>query len=322
MAVVKADAYGHGVLKVCEFIESDVAWFAVNDVFEAIELRDNGIQKPILVFGVPDTKTAPLYEQYKITTTVSDFSHFELLAEGTEYHVNIDTGMGRIGFSPRQAEEVVQRIKQKSTLSCTGIYSHFATADEPGSKKVQEQLEIFKEVRTAFPSQLLTHLSNTGGTLFYPDAQFDMVRNGIGMYGYPPGSTGVPEFNPALSWRSELSAVKKIPKGHTVSYGARWRSENACYIGILPVGYSDGVRRNLTGDLQVSIEGTRYDVVGTITMNYCMVNLKDQTFPVGTEVEVLGSSALTAGDWANRINTIPYEILTGIHPEIPRTYSP
>jgi alanine racemase len=319
MAVVKADAYGHGAIAVANHIESQVAAFAVNNIEEGIELRENGIAKPILVFAVPEESFASQYRVHNLTATISAKEHFELLPNGTSYHLNFDTGMGRLGFQPEEAERVAELVDENSELFLTGIYSHFATADDPSSDQVLRQQNQFEEIRSSFPDNLTTHIANTAATTFYDTDHFNMVRLGIGIYGYGPGDTEIERIRPAMNWKSRLVQVNTIRANHPVSYGARWEAPKDGYLGIIPVGYDDGVKRNLSGKLAVRINGTVYNVVGTITMNYCMIYLGDDKYEPGEEVEILYDQN-NAGDWAHSLQTIPYEILTGINPKIPREH--
>jgi alanine racemase len=319
MAVVKADAYGHGAVQVAQTLEPLVSGFAVNDIHEGIELREEGITKPILVFEVPQKAFASQYRIHNLTATVSAQAHIDLLPKGTSYHINFDTGMGRLGFPPEEAKRAAKLVEDNKELFCTGIYTHFATADNPGSELVMQQHDRFKTIRQYFPDDLTAHISNTGGTTFYDTRQFNMVRLGIGLYGYPPGQTNIEGLEPIMQWKTRLAHVKRIAARSTVSYGARWQAPRDGYLGVIPVGYDDGVKRNLSGQLSVQIKGKRYDIVGTITMNYCMVYLGADNFEPGTEVEVLNSEN-NAQDWAENIGTIPYEILTSVNPKIPRKY--
>lgn len=320
MAVIKADAYGHGAVRLAEYLQPIVDSFAVNDINEGIELRNNGVTKPILVFGVPEEQFVQQYRIHNLTATISDEKHFELLPPGTSYHLNFDTGMGRLGFLPEDAPKIADLIEQRKELVCTGIYSHFATSDITGSDKVAGQQKLFQTVLEYFPSDLSAHICNTGGTVFYDLNKFQTVRLGIGMYGYAPGVESIEGLQPVLSWSTRLVQVKKRDTGTTISYGATWQIPSEGYVGVIPVGYDDGLRRNLSGQLKVKIGTTLYDVVGRITMNYSMVYLGDKYYPEGTEVELINDAELTAAAWAKKLNTIPYEILTGISPNIPRTY--
>lgn len=320
MAVVKADAYGHGSTEVADALRDQVDWFAVNDIEEGVELRKADIDLPILVFGVPGADTAELYSAYSLTATVSDLRHFNLLPAGTEYHLNFDTGMGRLGFRMEALNEVQAAMEKHDELICTGYYSHFATSDNPDSPKVNEQLLAFAEIRKLMPDHLCVHLSNTGGAFFYDHVEFDMVRSGIGLYGYPPGDTALDHLQPALQWRSFLTQVKPVKKGDTVSYGARWSAPEDGYVGVVPVGYSDGLSRALSGKIRFMVGEAAYPQVGTITMNYCMVFLGGTSFPAGEEVILVGTPENTLMSWAKTLNTIPYEVLTSISPWIPRHY--
>ncbi|HET6528513.1 MAG TPA: alanine racemase [Balneolaceae bacterium] len=319
MAVVKANAYGHGAVKVAEAISLMVDAFAVNDIQEGIELRESAINKAILIFGVPEESFAGMYKKYDLTATVSSEKHFTILPAGTSYHLNFDTGMGRLGFYPDDAEKVARLAAEHEELSCTGIYSHFASAHKPESDSVQKQYELFQEIRKHFPPKLTTHICNTGGTVFHKLKQFDMVRLGIGMYGYSPGEAKIEGLKPVLKWGSRLVQVKRVKKGKAVSYGSIWKAPSDGYVGMIPVGYYDGLRRNLSGQFSVRIGTKSYKVVGIITMNFCMVYLGDDYYEPGTEAELIYPEN-DAEDWAEKIRTISYEILTGIDRSIPREY--
>jgi alanine racemase len=291
----------------------------VNDIEEGIELREHGIEKPVLVFEVPQKSRASKYRVHNLTATISSEEHFEWLPNGTSYHLNFDTGMGRLGFLPSKAQRVSTLMEENRELFCTGIYSHFATADEPESDLVHKQLDQFRTILQFFPDEINTHISNTGALAFYNTEQFNMVRLGIGMYGYPPGETQIEGLKPALSWETKLVQTKRILANSTVSYGANWQAPTDGFLGILPVGYEDGLRRNLSDNIVVGIEGDSYEIVGTITMNYCMIFMAEKKYPEDTTAHILYSGQ-DAGNWARKLRTIPYEILTSISPKIPRQY--
>ncbi|MDZ7715717.1 MAG: alanine racemase [Balneolaceae bacterium] len=320
MAVVKANAYGHGAIEVARFLADKVEWFAVNTVEEGIQLRESGIQNPILVFGVPEENHVNGYVRYNLTATISDLSHFDLLKDGANYHLNIDTGMGRLGILPSEIARSLQMVEKYDMINLTGLYTHFATADGPGSAKVEKQYQMFDELKQQFSDDILVHAANTGGIFFYPNTHFDMVRSGIGIYGYSPGETVVDGLVPVLRLRSKLVQVKTLGKGESVSYGATWTALKETNIGVIPIGYEDGIRRNLSGNLEVKIAGNKYPVIGTITMNYCMVDLGKDDYRIDTPVEILDAKALTAKKWAACLGTIPYEILTGLSEKIYRRY--
>lgn len=319
MGVVKANAYGHGAVEVAKAINPLVASFAVNDIHEGIELREKGITKPVLVFEVPDKPSVSLYKEHDLTATITAEEHFEWLPDGTSYHLNFDTGMGRLGFRPSKAKRVAGLIDEYDHISCTGIYTHFATADSPGSEFVLRQYEQFKKILEHFPHKLTTHTTNTGALLFYNLEQFNMVRLGIGMYGYSPGKKVIEDIEPILSWKTRLVQTKTIAANDTVSYGATWKAPQEGYLGVIPLGYEDGLKRSLSDKLSVRINDKIYDIAGTITMNYSMIFLGSDDYEPGTEVEILYPGS-DAGDWAKKIGTIPYEILTSINPKISREY--
>ncbi|WP_138430373.1 alanine racemase [Fodinibius saliphilus] len=320
MAVVKADAYGHGATAVAEYIQPQVDAFAVNDIEEGIQLRKHGIAKPILIFAVPEKDFVSEYRIHNLTATVSAVEHFDWLPGGTSYHLNFDTGMGRLGFHPEQSQKVAELVTENADLFCTGIYSHFATASNAGSERVIHQHKTFKDLRSNFPDGLNTHIANTGATAFYDTSQFNMVRLGIGIYGYAPGETGIEGIEPALSWQSRLVQVKEVKANNAISYGARWQAPGNGYLGVIPVGYDDGIKRNLSGNITVRIAEKEYEIVGSITMNFCMVYLGADQYPTGEKVELIYRGN-TAKEWAQTLGTIPYEILTSINPKIPRKYS-
>lgn len=319
MAVVKANAYGHGAVNIAKTLSPMVNAFAVNEIEEGIELRASGIELPILIFGVPEKPFADEYKKYDLTATISAEEHFRILPAGASYHLNFDTGMGRLGFSPTNAEKVAQLVGHHKNLCCLGLYSHFATSDVPDSSLAYQQLRTFNQLRTYFPSSLEMHICNTGGTAFYDSSPFDMVRTGIGMYGYAPGVVKIEGLQPILTWSTRLVQVNRVEANKTVSYGAHWKAPSRGYIGVIPVGYADGLPRNLTGKLTVRIASKEYEVAGTIAMNFCMIYLKDDFYEPGTEVQLIHPGS-NAEDWAERTGTISYEILTGLHPQIPRNY--
>lgn len=312
MAVIKANAYGHGAIETGTFLEDKVDLFGVCSVTEAIELRENGIKNDILVLGAPNEETAPLYNQFNLTAIISSLDHFDWLTDGTKCHIKFDTGMGRFGFYRDQVTDVLSAVESNSRLHFDGILTHFATADDPGSPMVLKQLDEFIAIRSQFDSSLVTHAANTGALAFYKGTQFDMVRTGIGIYGYPPGNTNIQGLLPVLIWKSHIATIKRIKKGKSVSYGAKWRAPSDGYIGVIPVGYADGLRRDLTQKLQISIKEHTYPLVGTITMDYVMVYFGKQFYPAGTPVTVMGNTGNTAKEWSEKIQTIPYEILCGI----------
>lgn len=320
LAVVKADAYGHGAVPVARHVARHVDMFAVAQVDEGIELRKGGIRNPILVLGTPNSHNAEAFTHFGLTATVSDMEHFKVLPAGAAYHLNFDTGMGRYGFQPGQVSEVKEAISRHGELHCKGIYSHFSMAHLPENSFVYRQLELFNSIRAQFDEALTTHISNSGGVLYYPGARFDMVRYGIGLYGYSPGPETVEGLQPVLEWKSRLAQVKRMEKGGNVSYGNSWQAPRPGWLGVVPVGYADGLPRALSNRLQVAIGGNRFDSVGTVTMDNIMVWLDQEPMKTDTEVSVLGGDAMNAREWADLTATIPYEILVRISSRVQRKF--
>lgn len=322
LSVVKCNGYGHGAVRVAKQAEPDVDWFGVASVDEGIELRMGGIKKPILVFEVPFAQTAAAYQTHNLTATVSDLTHFSVLMDGTKYHLNFDTGMNRLGFYPSQAEEVRNMAVANQRLICSGIYSHYAMADDPGSGFVKVQNKRFREVLKHFGEIRLVHMSNTGGSVFYGETeQFDMIRTGLTQLGYTAGEVQPDWLKPVLTWKSRLVQVRKIDEGESVSYGRTWTADRDSYIGTVPVGYGDGIPRALSNKLEVLIGGQFYPVVGNVTMDYIMIHLGDKKIPADEEVTIMGGEAWDASQWAIAAGTNVHEILTGLTYRMARSYT-
>jgi len=322
MAVVKDEAYGHGIIPVAEYLKDKVEWFCVARIDEAVKLRKAGIKLPILVFEIPPHGKEYLFKKHKITASISDLSVFDRLEAGTDCHLHFDTGMFRLGILPEDVEAVLEKIKEYPELNYSGIYTHFANSDEANHPRVEGQLESFKAIRSQFPDNLLTHTCNSGAIFYYDDRDvfFDAVRPGVCLYGYAPGSVEIPELKPVVEWKSDLVQIKKIKKGDLVGYGSRWEAPEDGWLGIISVGYSDGIFRGLSGKFKVQIGRKTYQQVGTISMDYVAVYLKKDIHEVGTEVTLLKNGELSAKEWAKELNTIPYEITTTISPKVKRVY--
>lgn len=322
MAVVKDNAYGHGLIPVSKHIKNKVNWFCVARALEGKQLREAGIENPILVFEAPLNETVSLYTDFNLTATLSEINSLEIMLPGTEYQINIDTGMHRLGVLPEDVSELRTAIEKYPELTCSGIYTHYFKSDDPGNPEVRKQLKLFKEIRSQFPSEWLTHTANTGGIFHYQnlDLQFDAVRPGVCLYGFGAGEIDVPDLEPVMDLRSFLMQVKKVKKGETVSYGGKWSAKEDGFIGIIPAGYGDGIPRVLTNSIQLKIGEKFYEQAGVISMDYTIVNLNKQIFPAGTEVFFLKGKELTANQWARTARTIPYEITTGIRQRVEKIY--
>lgn len=321
MAVVKSNAYSHGAKPIARHIQDQVDYFATANVDEAIELRMSGITRPILVFGVPDYQTAAAYQTHGLTATISHLSHFSVLMDGTSYHLNFDTGMGRLGFRPEQAEEVRRFAIANSRLICSGIYSHYSSAEDGGSETVYSQHERFKSVLAFFEEVPLIHMSNTGAICNYSNIDhFDMVRTGAGMLGYNPGIARYDWLKPVLTWRSKVVQVRPLSKGDPVSYSSSWRAPEEGFLATIPVGYADGILRNMSNRLKVAINGKHYPQVGNVTMDYIMVFLGSNRIAAGTEVTLMGGEGLDAQQWAEVGETNAHEIMSNLKNRVERVY--
>jgi alanine racemase len=318
VAVIKADAYGHGAVEVARAVGDLYDMFAVANVTEAVVLRKGGVTKPILVFGVPVPQTVRAYPDYDLEAVVSEDGHFDLLDQGTAYHVKIDTGMGRLGIRPDDLDRVLRRIESAGRITCKGIMTHFASADEGDCAKMQEQKRLLVQVREVFGGRFPLHAANSAASLAHPDTHLDMVRHGIALYGYDPTPEPSDQLRPAMKWRSWVAQCKYIHKGDSLSYGATWQAPEEGYYAVVPTGYADGYRRGLSGKMPVRIEDRWYPQVGRVTMDYVMVWLGGDRYDAGTAVLVMGGERNHAGLWAEAIGTIPYEICCGIHTKVPR----
>jgi len=318
LCIIKANAYGHDMQLVHSCLSDKVDFFGVADLSEAEELRAIGCSKPILVLGPFTSADIEIYKELSLTAVVGSMEELNSLSADIPFHLEFDTGMGKLGFYPHEWSEV-EKTLEKHDLVPTGVITHFATADEPESEFVIEQYEEFELLKNKISIKipdLLWHASNSSAIVHFPDAAYSMVRPGLSLYGYLGGNHSL-DLKPVLSWKSICTMVRPIKKGTSVSYGATWSAPKDGWLLIIPVGYADGIPRNLSNKILVNVGGKLYPQVGTVTMDYIMV-FSEEYIERGSEVEVLGQNSSDAQDWADILNTIPYEILCGIHPKIKR----
>jgi alanine racemase len=340
LAVVKADGYGHGAVPIARAaLDAGAAWLGVALVEEGVELRDAGIDAPILVLSEPSPDAAPTVVEHQLTSVVYTAGGIDALAKAAAgrgggerpgVHLKIDTGMHRVGAAPDQAVELARRVDQSDELVLEGVLTHFAIADEPDDPYTSEQLARFhtvlEDLDTAGLRPPLVHAANSAGLLAFPEAHFDLVRAGIAIYGIPPAPVlaGRAVLRPVLSLKARVSYVKTLAAGDRLSYGLRYRVERASRIATVPIGYADGVPRNLAAvGGEVVVGGRRRPVAGTVTMDQLMVDVGDDEVAVGDEVVLIGrqgDAEVTAQEWADRLGTIAYEIVCGIGPRAPRSY--
>ena len=344
MAVVKADAYGHGVLPVASAaLEAGAEWLGVAHISEALALRAAAIPVPVLAW---------------LNTTDSDFAaaiaaDIDLGCSGWELplialaaqqqqktariHLKIDTGLGRNGSTPTEWAELVARARQaeaSGSVTVVGIFSHLAVADEPDRVETDEQVAAFTTAvavaQEAGLSPMVRHLANSAGTLSRPDTHFDLVRAGLAIYGLSPFANQTSNdlgLRPAMTLRTLVSVCKDVPAGQGVSYGLNYRTTAPTTLALIPLGYADGIPRIATGG-PVRVNGVTYPVVGRIAMDQMVIDLGEAAL-VASGSSVIGAEAVLFGpgdddasvdEWAAAAGTINYEVVTRISPRVPRVY--
>ncbi len=339
MTILKANAYGHGLVEVAQHVvKLGAAYLGVAYLEEGILLREQGITAPILVLGGIIGNQVPQFLKHGLTLTASSVEKLtqinttaQELGVKARVHLKIDTGMERIGVHHYSAEQLLAASLECEHCLVEGIYSHFANADAADLTSAQEQLAHFNQVLEFYrhhniPRPPLCHMANSGAILQLPDSHFDMVRAGILFYGVYPSDevTRTIEVKPALSWKSRVVYFKVVQPHHPVSYGSTWQSEVMTRVVTIPVGYGDGYFRGMSDKAEVIIRGQRYPVIGRICMDQLMVNISWETAYNNDEVILIGDTesgtCITAEDLAKWANTIPYEILTNINTRVPRIY--
>ncbi len=337
MAVVKAEAYGHGALQIAKTAcKAGASWLGVARAGEALALRAAGIDEPIFLLGwTPPRRMEALI---KANVSLAFWSEAQLadISEAAEkvggranVHLKIDTGMSRVGIKPAEASRLAQEVGRIPSVHLEGVFTHFAKADESDMTSTDSQLRIFSEIISSWESSglrpPLVHCANSAAALRKPESWYDLVRVGIAMYGLHPSSDcklpGV--VRPALTWKSSLAQVKVLPPGRGISYGHIYTTSSEERIGTVPVGYADGFRR-VEGN-EVLVGGKRVPVVGRVTMDQIMVQLDAlPNAQPGDEVVIIGSQEaerISAEDVADRWGTINYEVTSGILKRVPRLYS-
>lgn len=338
LAVVKADAYGHGAIPIARCaLEAGATRLGVAIVEEGAVLRAAGITAPILLLSEPPVSGADAVVSNALTSTVYTEAGIDALGRAAQasgqvipVHLKVDTGMHRVGCTTDDALALAQRIVLDPGLILEGTFTHFATADEPNSEFVDTQLERFRLVLAALNevgiNPALKHCANSAAALTRPDVRLDMVRLGIAIYGIAPSPEQEPlvGLTPALRFTSEVTFVKRLSAGSRLSYGQRYELKADSTIATIPVGYADGVPRRL-GEVggEVLIAGQRFPISGNVTMDQLLVDVGDVEISIGDEVVFIGKQGpeeITASEWATRLNTIAYEIVCGIGPRVPREY--
>jgi alanine racemase len=317
-AVVKANGYGHGPVAGAA-LAGGATWLAVATGHEARDLREQGVDAPVLVMGALTREELRLARE--ADAEVAAWTD-EIAEAAPRVHVKLDTGMGRLGTKDRDAA-----LRLATRPNVTGLMTHFATADEPGDDLFPAQLEEFRSfVEAVGRDDLVVHAANSAAALRDPASHFDMVRCGIAIYGMDPfhEDPAVHGLEPALSLHSWVAAVRRFKPGDSAGYGRRWTAEEHCWVATVPIGYGDGWRRGLTNACDVLIRGRRHPLVGTVSMDNVTVALG-----AGTDVEVgdpvvligrQGGERILAEEVARRLGTISYEVTTGLLPRVRREH--
>lgn len=340
IAVVKADAYGHGALDVSKtLLENGATKLAVAVITEAMELRHGNINEPIMILGYTPLEFAGDLINYDIEQTIFDLEYAKKLSEialnlgkKAKIHIALDTGMGRIGFliNDKSFNEVLE-ICSLEGLEVVGMFTHFSTSDEKDKTYTNEQFKKFVDFNERLVGKgvniPLKHTSNSGAIIDMENTYLEGVRAGIVLYGYYPSEEVQKEnldLRKALTIKTQIAHIKTLDENHYISYGRKFKTTKKSIIATLPIGYADGYSRLLTGKAKVIINGKFAPVVGSICMDQCMIDVTDiENVNVGDEVIILGQSGnlrFDADDMAKIMGTINYEILCMIKQRIPRVY--
>ncbi len=338
MAVVKAEAYGHGAVKIAKTaLQSGANWLGVALPEEGIALREAGITAPILVFSPLQTDQAEAMVRYDLTPTVCMLEPAVALSRAAvaagkkaPFHVKVDTGMNRIGIPASEGIVFIKKMQHLPGILFEGIFSHLSTADERDKEYAKYQIKIFNKIIVDLKTQGLlppkAHLANSAGIIDLPLTYYNLVRPGIILYGmYPSPEVEIDkiQLQPAFSLKTKVVFIKRVAQGTAVSYGRRYIAPAESTIVTIPIGYADGWSRRLSGKAEVLISGKRFPIVGTICMDLCMVDVGDEPVEIGQEVVLVGSQGaerITAEEIGAHLGTINYEVTCMISDRVPRRY--
>ncbi len=337
MPVLKANAYGHGLIRVAQLMQELKAdYLGVAVLEEGILLRQRGINIPILVLGGIWGNQIPLFLKHNLTMTASSVEKIKQIDEiagkmkkKAPVHLKIDTGMERLGVHYYSAEKFLEDAVKFKNVEVEGIYSHFANSEREDLGYSKLQFERFLEVLSFFEKHSIKlpmrHISNSGAILQLPEANLDMVRPGIMLYGVYPAQEikRTVHVKPALTWKSLVVYFKVIKPNHPVGYGSTWQTDHNIRAVTVPVGYGDGYMRSMSHKAEVLIDGKRHKVIGTFSMDQIVVNIENSSAYNGDEVILIGNdgkNSVCVEELAGWAGTIPYEILTNINTRVPRVY--
>ena len=338
MAVVKADAYGHGAIQVARLLQDKCAFFGVSSMLEAMELRKAGLRTPILILGHTPVNAYPTAIREGIRPTIFHYEDAKALSQAAQeagirapFHFAVDTGMSRLGFQPTaESADLCARIARLPGLVPEGLFSHFATADCADLSKARLQAERFDRfyemLQQRGVSVAIRHMDNSAGLMNFPN-HYEMVRSGIVTYGMYPSGEVSPELlklEPALQFLSRVTHVKMLPAGREVSYGGTFVTTRDTRIATVPVGYADGYRRSLSGKFYVLIHGKKAPILGRICMDQLMVDVTDiPETAVNDRVTLVGrdgDEVITMEEIAAAADSFNYEFVCGISRRVPRIY--
>lgn len=333
LAILKANAYGHGVDGVAPFLAPFADYIGVALAEEGVHLRELHIDKPILVMGGISAEQLPLFVEHGLTLTASSpdlLTAAEQIASATrtrlKAHLKIDTGMERVGVRDTEAESFLEQSLKCKHVEIEGIYTHLANSESADLTHARLQVERFMNLlrfyeKRGLPPPPIRHMANSGGILQLPESRLDMVRSGVMLYGIYPGAETQHsvEIRPALTWVSQVVYSKITPPGRPVSYGSLWQAEVPTRIVTIPCGYADGYFRRMTNQAQVVIRGKKFQQVGRICMDQFMVDVGDEDVRVGEEAILLGAG-IAAEDLARWAGTNEYEVMTNISARVPRVF--
>ena len=339
MAVIKADAYGHGAVQVARLLQYKCSFFGVSSILESMELRRAGLYHPILILGHTPVRAFPTLVQAEIRPTIFHYEDAvalskaaQLLDKPAAFHLAVDTGMSRIGFQATEADaDICAAIARLPGLQAEGLFSHFATADCADLSKARQQAELFDKFYEMLKARgveiPIRHMDNSAGLMNFEN-HYEMVRAGIVTYGMYP-SEEVPAaslpLRPALQWLSRVTHVKTLPAGREISYGGTYVTSKDTVVATVPVGYADGYRRSLSGQFYVLIRGKRAPILGRVCMDQLMVDVTDiPGVTLNDHVTLVGKNGgaeITMEEIAAAADSFNYEFVCGISRRVPRVYS-
>lgn len=338
MAIIKADAYGHGAVEIARHIDGDCAFFGVSSILEALELRQAGIEKPILILGYTPVAAFPEAIRQGIRPAIFRYEDALALSQAAtalgmtaKFHIAVDTGMSRIGFqvTPEEAD-ICARIAALPNVKAEGLFSHLATADCADLTRARHQAALFDQFDEMLHSRGVTirlrHLDNSAGVMNF-HCKYELVRSGIVTYGMYPSTEVDPsvlDLRPALRWESRITHLKTLEPGREIGYGGTYTTTRPTRVATVPVGYADGYRRNLSGRFYVLIRGKKAPILGRICMDQMMVDVTEIPDAALNDTVVLvgksGDLNISVEEIAAQGDSFNYEFVCGISRRVPRVY--